>query len=148
MLQGDDNEENLSGCITSFTSSYYEKAYLQKSTFENILVFLDIYSYTIKYRHINRIRINANLTIVIFCVLEFLLLLDCSLACSKDDLLDLLEHYYPLKETRIVAAKFFLDISNNLVASMWQVSFLFDLVPHCKSSEEQQQKTLSLQNYI
>ena len=120
-----------------------------KSAFENILVFLDIYSYTINYRHINMIRINANLTIAIFCVLEFLLLLDCSLACSKDDLLDLLEHYYPLKKTRlIVAANFFLDISNNSVASMWQVSFLFDLVPRCKSSEERKQKTLSLQNYI
>ena len=116
------------------------------SAFENILVFLDIYSYTINYRHIN--IIIANLTIAIFCVLEFLLLLDCSLACSKDDLLDLLEHYYPLKKTRIVAAKFFLDISNNSVASMWQVSFLFDLVLRCKNSEERQQKTLSLQNYI
>ena len=118
----------------------------KKSAFENILVFLDIYSYTINYRHIN--IIIANLTIAIFCVLEFLLLLDCSLACSKDDLLDLLEHYFPLKETRIVAAKFFLDISNNSVASMWQVSFLFDLVLHCKNSEVRQQKTLSLQNYI
>ena len=95
------------------------------------------------------ISMNANLTIVIFCALEFLLLLDCSLACSKDDLLDLLEHYFPLKETRlVVAANFFLDISNNSVASMWQVSFLFDLVLHCKNSEERKQKTLSLQNYI
>ena len=126
--------------------NFFHKQLLRKSAFENILVFLDIYSYTINYRHIN--IIIANLTIAIFCVLEFLLLLDCSLACSKDDLSDLLEHYYPLKETRIVAAKFFLDISNNSVASMWQVSFLFDLVLRCKSSEERQQKTLSLQNYI
>ena len=121
---------------------------LLRNAFDNILVFLDIYSYTINYRHINIIIAIANLTIAIFCVLEFLLLLDCSLACSKGDLLDLLEHYYPLKETRIFAAKFFLDISNNSVASMWQVSFLFDLVLHCKNSEERQQKTLSLQNYI
>ena len=125
----------------------HETLNYKKSAFENILVFLDIYSYTINYRHINIIIAIANLTIAIFCVLEFLLLLDCSLACSKGDLLDLLEHYYPLKETRI-AAKFFLDISNNSVASMWQVSFLFDLVLHCKNSEERQQKTLSLQNYI
>ena len=131
-----------------FHKQLLRKSWIIKSVFENILVFLDIYSYTINYRHINMIRINANLTIAIFCVLEFLLLLDCSLACSKDDLSDLLEHYYPLKETRIVAAKFFLDISNNSVASMWQVSFLFDLVLHCKNSEERQQKTLSLQNYI
>ena len=125
-----------------------EKVTFKKSASENTLVFFDIYSYTINYRHVNMIRINANLTIAIFCVLEFLLLLGCSLAYSKDDLLDLLEHYYSLRETRIVAATFFLDISNNSVASMWQVSFLFDLVLHCKSSEERQQKTLSLQNYI
>lgn len=130
--------------------NFFHKQLLRNShcASENTLVFFDIYSYTINYRHANMIIINANLTIAIFCVLEFLLLLDCSLACSKDDLLDLLGHYYPLKETTIVAAKFFLDISNNSVASMWQVSFLFDLVLHCKSSEERQQKTLNLQNYI